>query len=48
MLMRHMHMGISMDIIAVIIIGALSLPPYSPGQVVGKAYHTIRQLVNPF
>lgn len=49
MLMRHMHMGIIMDImIACCFIMRFSLPHFITLQVLQKGYHTIWRLVNPF
>ncbi len=50
MLMRHMHMGIIMDIIMIafcfIVRSPFLIDP--PEVVMQKGYHILRKLVNPF
>lgn len=50
MLMRHMHMGIIMDIIMIAYCFILRSPFLNdpPEVVMQRAYHMFRRLVNPF
>ena len=50
MLMRHMHMGIIMDIMIAccFVIFALLPSSFVTRQVLEKGYHIIRRVVNPF